>query len=215
MPDGIITEDLLAQVCPHCTNAQQWVDPLNTAMAQYEINDDRRAAAFLAQIAVESGELMHLEENLNYSPETLMRVWPGRFPTLAKAQQYARNPQALGNYVYASRLGNGDEESGDGYSFRGRGLIQLTGRGNYAQAEGEIPLAGLQDHPELLSQLASAALCAAWYWYSHGLNQLADDANRDNDEADFEAITRKINGALTGLDQRKTYWLNARHALAI
>jgi putative chitinase len=183
-------------------------------MDRFEVNDARRAAAFLAQLAHESVELTALVENLDYRAATLMRVWPKRFPTLAKAQAYEHDPEKLANYVYASRLGNGDEDSGEGYRYRGRGLIQLTGKGNYRAAGAALGLP-LEDQPELLEQPAAASLSAAWFWRSHGLNELADDDNPDNDEEDFETISIKINGGRAGLDSRKAYWHQARSALGL
>jgi putative chitinase len=210
----LITEDLLDAVVPDCPDTSIWVAPLSAAADKFEINDARRVAAFLAQIAHESNEMRATVENLNYRAATLMRVWPSRFPDLDKAQEYEKNPEKLANYVYASRLGNGDEDSGDGWSFRGRGLIQLTGRENYRAAAAALGLP-LEDQPELLEKPEGAALSAAWFWKSHGLNALADDDNPDNDEKDFETISIKINGGRAGLDARKAYWHKARAALGL
>ena len=162
--------------------------------------------------AHESGQLTRLAENLNYSAKRLMQVWPNRFPALEKAQQYERNPEKLANYVYAKRLGNGDETSGDGWRYRGRGLIQLTGRGNYRAAAQGIgqPLEG---QPELLEQPGPAALSAAWFWKSHGLNELADDRNDDNDTEDFRTVTKRINGGTVGLKERMAFWEKAKAVL--
>src|SRR6266481_4067159 len=128
----LVTEAIISAVMPKCPDVAAWVAPLNSALSRFDITDRRRAAAFLAQVAHESSELTHLIENLSYSAARLIQVWPRRFPTLKKARTYERNPEKLANYVYASRLGNGDEASGDGWRYRGRGLIQLTGRSNYA-----------------------------------------------------------------------------------
>jgi putative chitinase len=211
---ALVTASLLGDVMPDLPAAGDWLDPLNAAMDRFEINDPRRAAAFLAQIAHESNQLRSLVENLNYSAATLMRVWPGRFPTLPKAQDYERNPEKLANYVYASRLGNGDTASGDGFAYRGRGLIQLTGRGNYRAAAAAIGQP-LEEQPDLLMQPAAAALSAAWFWKSHGLNELADDDNPDNDDEDFETISIKINGGRAGMDARKAFWHKARASLGL
>jgi putative chitinase len=211
---AIITETQLKQIMPGCTNADVWTKALNEAMDKFEINTRDRAAAFLAQIAHESGELRRLVENLNYSANRLMQVWPKRFPTLEKAERYAGNPQKLANYVYADRLGNGDEASGDGWKFRGRGLIQLTGRGNYRRAAQDLGLP-LEQQPELLEQPEGAALSAAYFWRSHGLNELADDKNNDNDEEDFVTISIRINGGRAGLNERKRYWQKAKGVLGI
>ena len=202
-----LTEQQLKEIMPGCTDPAAWVAALNEAMARFDIGSSGRMAAFLAQIAHESGQLTRLSENLNYSAQRLMQVWPKRFPTMEKARQYERNPERLANNVYARRLGNGDEASGDGWRFRGRGLIQLTGLDNYRAAAQGIGLP-LEDEPDLLLQPGPAALSAAWFWKSHGLNELAD-AN-----ADFSTITRRINGGTVGLDERVAFWERAKGALA-
>jgi putative chitinase len=210
----LLSQDVLQTVVPECSNPGDWVAPLNDAMARFEINDARRAAAFLAQIAHESNELRSLTENLNYSVAGLMNTWPKRFPTVAVAEQYARNPEKTANFVYALRLGNGDADSEDGWRYRGRGLIQLTGRGNYRTAGTALGLT-LEDNPDQLAQPEAAALSAAWFWKSHGLNELADDSNPANGDEDFETISIKINGGRAGLDSRKAYWAKAKSALGI
>jgi putative chitinase len=210
----VITEAQLKQIMPTSSNTAVWIKALNEAMERFEINTPYRGAAFLAQIAHESGELGRLVENLNYSAKRLMQVWPSRFSTLAKAQHYEHNPEKLANYVYADRLGNGDEASGDGWKFRGRGLIQVTGRGNYQTAAKALGLA-LGQQPELLEQPGPAALSAAQFWQSHGLNEFADDRNNENDAADFVTISIRINGGRAGLNERKRYWQKAKSVLGI
>jgi putative chitinase len=209
-----ILETQLKQIMPTSTNTTVWIKALNEAMERFEIDTPQRAAAFLAQIAHESGELRRLVEDLNYSAKRLMQVWPKRFPTLAKTRQYERNPEKLANYVYANRLGNGDEASGDGWKFRGRGLIQVTGRGNYQTAAKALELA-LGQQPELLEQPGPAALSAAQFWQSHGLNEFADDRNNENDDADFVTISIRINGGRAGLNERRRYWQKAKSVLGI
>jgi putative chitinase len=211
MPE--LTANQLAKMMPGCSDPETWSAALNAAMAKFEINSCERMAAFLAQVAHESGQLSRLSENLNYSAKRLTQVWPNRFPTLEKAQQYEKNPEKLANYVYAKRLGNGDEASGDGWRFRGRGLIQLTGRGNYRAAAQGIGLP-LEQQPDLLVQPEAAALSAAWFWKSHGLNELSDDNNEDNDTQDFCTITKRINGGTIGLKERMAMWQEARTILA-
>jgi len=210
MPE--LTSEQLAAIMPACPDPNGWTAVLNAAMTQFDITTTPRMAAFLAQLANESGQLKRLVENLNYSAQRLMAVWPTRFPTLDKAKLYERNPEKLANYVYAKRLGNGDETSGDGWRYRGRGVIQLTGRGNYlaaAQAIGQP----LVEQPELLEQPGPAALSAAWFWKSHGLNELADDQNDDNDLEDFKTITKRINGGTVGLQDRLAFWDKAKTVL--
>ena len=208
------TEQVLKQVCPRLAAplALAWVTPLNAAARRFEITTPERLAAFLAQIAHESAELTRLEENLSYSAARLMAVWPGRFPTLTSAQPFERAPEALANRVYASRLGNGDAASGDGWRFRGRGLLQITGRGNYRTAAQAL-LLPLEAEPERLASPDVAALGAAHFWRSRGLNELADDRSGDNDDADFVRISVIINGGPNGLDERRRYWALAKAAL--
>jgi putative chitinase len=213
MPD-VITDTQLTTFLPGLSNVPQWTSALNTAMDRFEINTTRRAAAFLAQVAHESGEFQRLVENLNYSAARLCAVWPNRFATPDVAKPYERNPEALANFVYAKRLGNGDTASGDGWRFRGRGLIQLTGRGNYRSC-GVALMLPLEAEPERLETPDGAALAAAQFWQSRGLNHLADDENDDNDDADFVSITKIINGGTAGLTSRRTYWARAKTALGI
>ena len=207
-----VTEEQLKKIVPNCRNIPAWVAPLNEAMGRFDITSGDRMAAFLAQIAHESGEFNTLTENLNYSAARLQQVWPRRFPTAEKAGEYERNPEKLANYVYANRLGNGDTPTGDGWRFRGRGLIQITGRGNYRTAGQGIGL-DLEASPGLLEQPPGAALSAAHYWRSRGLNELADDRNDDNDDEDFVTISVLINGGRAGLTQRRMFWERAKGVL--
>lgn len=173
--------------------AAKWLPAIQAACDRYQINTRLRVAAFLAQIGVESAALTAVVENLNYSAQGLLATWPTRF-TEQTTTQYARQPQAIANYVYAGRNGNGPAASGDGWSFRGRGLIQITGRANYQACGLNLGL-DLVNSPALLESPANAALSAAWYWTNAGCNALADAGNT-------QAITRAINGGLTGYPQR-------------
>lgn len=198
----MITEQTLRAALPLCRDPAAWAPALSAAMARYEIDGPDRIAGFLAQTGHESGQFNRLVENLNYTtPQRLMRVWPKRFPTEASALPYVRNEPALANFVYARRLGNGDAASGDGFRYRGRGLIQITGRSNYAACGTALGL-DLLAEPDRLLDPANAALSAAWFWSSHGLNALADDRTGDDDLEDFTAITRAINGGTQGLQER-------------
>lgn len=168
-----ITEQQLLQILPNARPvAGIFVPALNRAMARWKIDSPVRQAAFLAQIGHESGQLRRLVENLNYSAEALVRTWPSRF-TAQNAGAYARQPEKIANRVYGGRMGNGPEASGDGWRYRGRGLIQLTGRDNYRAAAQALGLP-LLENPELLEQPEHAAQSAAWWWATHGLNELAD-----------------------------------------
>lgn len=168
-----ITEQQLLQILPNARPvAGVFVPALNRAMARFKIDSRVRQAAFLSQVGHESGQLRRLVENLNYSAEALVRTWPNRF-TAQTAAAYARQPEKIANRVYGGRMGNGPEASGDGWRFRGRGLIQLTGRSNYHAAAGGLGLP-LEAQPELLEQPEQAAQSAAWWWSTHGLNEMAD-----------------------------------------
>jgi putative chitinase len=209
----MITETQLRGIMPRVQRADLWLAPLNEATERFAINSPERVAAFLAQIAHESGELNRLTENLNYSAERLMAIWPKRFPDPGKAREYERNPEKLANFVYANRLGNGDVPSGDGWRYRGRGLIQVTGRGNYRSASRALGL-DFEQRPELLEEPGPAALSAAWFWSSRGLNELADDRSDDDDDEDFVLISVTINGGKAGLAERRRYWQAAKAVLA-
>lgn len=209
-----VTSSLIQAIMPKCRAPDTWAPALDKACSQFQINTPQRLAAFLAQIAHESGELNRLEENLNYSAQRLTQVWPKRFPSLAVAQAYAGNPQKLANFVYANRIGNRDEGSGDGYRYRGRGLIQLTGRANY-QAVGQAIGRDLLSTPDDLLAADGASQSAAYFWKSHLLNELADMHAGDDETEDFKTISVKINGGVAGLPQRQAYWQTARKALGI
>lgn len=208
----VFTESHLTAFLPNALQAAAWTAALSAAMDRFEINSAPRIAAFLAQVAHESAELRRVVENLNYSAKGLMRVWPKRFPTLEKALEYERQPEKLANYVYAKRLGNGDGASGDGWRFRGRGLLQITGRGNYRSCGRALELP-LENEPERLETPDVAALAAAQFWHARGLNELADDRNDDNDDEDFVRISVIINGGRVGLAERRKYWERARLAV--
>jgi putative chitinase len=213
MPE-VLSQIQLAAFLPRLPGQDAWTSALNGAMDRFEINTPARAAAFLAQVAHESTELKDLVENLSYSAKGLVATWPKRFLTLAAAQPYERQPELLANYVYAKRLGNGDTSSGDGWRYRGRGLLHVTGRGNYRACGAALSLP-LEDQPELLATPVPAALAAAQFWQSHGCNQLADDRNDDNDDEDFISITKIVNGGTIGLKSRQQYWARALTAFGI
>jgi putative chitinase len=205
-------EAVIRTVMPACKEPSLWSRYLGEATATFSITSADRLDDFLAQIAVESMELNRLTENLNYSAERLMAVWPKRFPTLQDAQRCAHNPQALAEKVYGGRMGN---QPGEGYLYRGRGLIQITGRDNYVRigillGDASIPIA-----PERLQEPRWAALSAAAYWKDRGLNELAEARAGDNAKADFLTITKAVNGGAHGLEQRQLYWTRARTALGL
>ena len=182
----------------------KWVDPLNETFERFGILTPRQQAAFIGQCGHECGNFRILEENLNYRAETLMRIWPKRFPTLEIANQYARQPKKIANMVYANRMGNRDEASGDGYRFRGRGCIQLTGSANYFHAGKALGVDFIME-PDLVATPQYAALTAGFFWHTQKLNALADTGNN-------LAITKKINGGTIGLNDRI---LHTNQALAL
>lgn len=205
----MITLEVLAHVCPDCPEdrLQHFVDPLNTACESAEINTRARIAPFIAQAAHESSELRVLEENLNYSAESLLKTFGVRFD-VATAAEYARKPERIANRAYAHKNGNGDEASGDGWLYRGRGIFQLTGRANYRACS--IAICGDSDtlltNPEFVSDPDYACASAAWYWAENKLNRWAD-------LGDFETLTAHINHAKLGLADRVGYWKRALEAL--
>ena len=172
----------------------EWVDALNATFTRFNIATPIQQASFIGQCGHECGQFKVLEENLNYRAETLMKLWKSRFPTIEIANEYARNPKKIANKVYSSRMGNRDEASGDGYRFRGRGCIQLTGHANYFYA-GQACGQDFVMEPDLVSTPIYAAMTAGWFWDTHKLN---DFANR----RDFVGMTKKINGGTIGLNDR-------------
>ena len=172
----------------------EWVDPLNECFTRFDIDTVLRQAAFIGQCGHECGNFKVLRENLNYRAATLMKLWPKRFPTLEVANQYAGQPKRIANKVYADRMGNRDEASGDGFRFSGKGCIQLTGHANYFHASKALGVDFVMD-PELVATPKYAALTAGWFWSTHKCNQLADASN-------WVGLTKVINGGTIGLDDR-------------
>ena len=205
-----MTRDMMLAAAPATdrTRVDVAVHYLNMWAAQYGIDSDLRMAHFLGQVMHESGCLSHVEENLNYSASGLLRTFPKYFNTVT-ARQYARKPQAIANRVYANRMGNGNEASGDGWRFRGRGLIQLTGKRNYqAYATSSMCNGNLMEHPEWLAKFPGAIKSALWFWQINGLSRLAD-------EDDVRAITLRINGGLNGLAERVALTSRFKQVLGI
>jgi putative chitinase len=182
-----------------------WVEPLEEVFHRYEINTPERQAAFIGQCAHESMNFTKLEENMNYSAEGLMKTWPSRFPTLESAKPYHRNPEKIANKVYAGRMGNGPEETGEGWLYHGRGLIQLTGKDNYTLAGDALNMDFIHS-PDYVLVPKYAALTAGWYWNKRGLNKEAD-------AKDFTGMTKKINGGTIGLDDRIAHIKHAQEVL--
>ena len=172
----------------------EWVDALNETFSRFNITTNNQKAMFIGQCSHESGNFRLLQENLNYKAATLMKLWPKRFPTLEVANQYAGNARAIANKVYADRMGNRDEASGDGYRFRGKGLVQLTGHSNHFHA-GKALGVDFVMQPDLVATPKYAALTAGWFWDTHKLNPPAD-------ALDYTKVTKIINGGTIGLDDR-------------
>jgi len=182
----------------------EWVDALNETFARFNLTTNNQKAMFIGQCSHESGNFRLLQENLNYKAATLMKLWPKRFPTLEVANQYAGNARAIANKVYADRMGNRDEASGDGYRFRGKGLVQLTGHSNHFHA-GKALGVDFVMQPDLVATPKYAALTAGWFWETHKLNPPAD-------ALDYTKVTKIINGGTIGLDDRIKH---VQHALAV
>jgi putative chitinase len=172
---------------------EEWLEPLNETFEKYEINTPKRQACFIGQTMHESGGFKHLVENLNYSAKGLVATWPSRFPNIEYAEEFARNPVKIANKVYSGRMGNTEE--GDGAKYIGRGLIQLTGKENYGNCGSSLGV-DLVGNPDWLSTPQYAALSAGWYWNKRNINA-------DADRMDVESMTKKINGGLIGIDDRK------------
>ena len=200
------TQAQLAQLIPGNPYVDHWYEALCTILPDYGIDTPQRVASFLAQCAHESGEFRALKENLNYRPETLRKIFPKYFPNDELARQYASKPnkqEAIASRVYANRMGNGPEESGDGYRYCGRGLIQLTGKQNY-QAFAESIETPVEELPEYLATFEGAIQSACWFWETNNLNQYADSG-------DILTMTKRINGGTIGLDDRIKHYQHALH----
>ena len=199
-----ITTQQLLQILPSAGQSTGvFVSALNTAMNHYQIVGLKRVAAFIAQIGHESGQLTRQVENLNYSAEALQRTWPSRF-SAELAADVARKPEQIANIAYGNRMGN--TAPGDGWKYRGRGLIQITGKNNY-HACGEALGLDLIAKPELLEKPQHACMSAAWFWATNGLNTLVDAGK-------FDAITQRINGGQNGSADRQVLYAKAMKVLA-
>jgi len=200
----IITQEQLTQILLGNPYVEHWCEALNKILPDYDITTPQRCAAFLAQCAHESGGFTALHENLNYKAESLMRVWPSHFSTIEIASQYANQPERIANRAYAGRMGNGPEESGDGWKFCGRGLIQLTGRDNY-QAFADSLQMDVNDVPAYLQTFEGAIASACFFWENTNLNVCAD-------AGDILLMTKKINGGTLGIEDRTARY---QHALRV
>lgn len=195
----------LAEIIKGNPNVDEWYEALVNVLPTYEINTPNRVSAFLAQCAHESGGFRTLKENLNYRADSLLKVFPKYFKTLTEAQQFERKQDKIANRVYANRMGNGTESSGDGWKYCGRGLIQLTGKSNYKAFADSIKM-DLEKVPDYLGTFEGAVKSACWFWKTNNLNQWAD-------KDDILTMTKKINGGTIGLDDRKKHYEHAKQVL--
>lgn len=200
----MISADQLSQIIPTNKEPNVWADFINELCAKYGIDTSVRLAGFIAQTAHESAEFKTLQENLNYSAAGLVKTWPKRF-TKDNSAAYAKNPEKIANKVYADRMGNGDEASGEGYKFRGRGLIQLTGKDNYTKFGASLNMTAEQAS-DYCSTQKGAFESACWYWKANNLNRFAD-------ADDILGMTKAINGGTLGLEERKSKYELAKSIL--
>lgn len=217
-----LTENTLKLIVPFIQdkNLKTFLPIFDILFPAYKINTKERVACFISQIAHESSSLNKIIENLNYSAEGLIKVFPKYFPSMELALQYQRKPEMIANKVYANRMGNGDESSGDGWKFRGRSLIHCTGKDNYRACS--LYLFGderLLKNPELLEEPENAVKAALWYWHSRKLNDIADlDKSfsiiiKGYKRNKFEYLTIKINGGLNGYADRLEFYQRAQKYL--
>jgi putative chitinase len=203
----MLTEQQLKEMIPRNKYVSYWHKALEQLLPDYDINTPKRIAAFVAQCAHESAEFTVIQENLNYKASALRRLFPKYFPTDELAEQYASKPnkqQAIANRIYANRMGNGDESSNDGFAFRGRGLIQLTGKTNVTNFADSISITP-EEAIEYLETFEGAAQSACWFWETNKLNQWADNG-------DILTLTKRINGGTIGLNDRIKHY---NHALKV
>ena len=210
--DFEFTQDILNQIVPKNPYIEHWHEAIVKILPDYEINTKLRVAAFLAQCAHESGNFRAIKENLNYRWETLRKLFPKYFPTDDLAKQYAGMPnpkkqEAIANRIYANRMSNGPEESGDGWRYCGRGLIQLTGKYNYERYAESLEIS-VEEASEHLTTFEGCVQSACWFWESNNLNQWAD-------KQDMITLTKRINGGTIGLEDRIKHYNHACHVLGI
>lgn len=206
MSKCILTLDHLKQMIKN-PYVNQWYEALEQLLPDYDINTPHRVAHFVAQCAHESNNFLFIQENLNYKAASLRKTFPKYFPTDELAAQYALKPERIANRVYANRMGNGDEASGDGWRYRGRGLIQLTGKDNYTFFAGSLGIP-VEEASEYLATFEGAAQSACFFWEQNRLNRFAD-AN------DVKGLTRAINGGQIGLEDRIKHTNHALHVMGL
>lgn len=201
----MITIDNLERILPNNNNIEDWYNSLTSIIPHYGIDTIEREAAFLAQCSHESSEFTRLHENLNYRWESLRRVFPKYFPNDTIARRYAHNQEMIASRVYGNRMGNGPEESGDGWKYKGRGIIQITGKNNYQKLADffEIDISEVVDYLETFDGAVSSA---CWYWEVNNLNRFSDNE-------DIKGLTKAINGGYIGLEDRITKYNSIKNIL--
>lgn len=201
----MLTTKIFKQAFPNCKSPDEWVEIFNQLLPVFNVTEST-VACFLAQCAHESGQFNILEENLNYSSKALLSVFPKYFNE-EQAVKFQRKPEVIGSIVYANRMGNGDVKSAEGYKFRGRGIIQLTGKDNYRK----FSLFAFEDErlledPSIVTQKKFAALSAFWFWKTNSLNAVYEKGG-------LLAVTKRINGGTNGLEDRKKYYEKLKELL--
>ena len=202
-----LTLDQLRQLLPKNPYVNQWHKALSQLLPDYEITTPQRIASFIAQCAHESGNFVFLTENLNYKAESLLKVFPKYFKDMATAKAYEKKPEKIANKIYADRMGNGNEASGDGYKYLGRGLIQLTGKTNYTWFAASLEISP-EEAAEYTQTFEGAAQSACWFWETNKINQWADTG-------DILTMTKRINGGTIGLADRQKHYAHALHVLGV
>ena len=203
----MLSANQFSRLFPNCKDPEGWVEAMNEVFPKYDIDTPQRIAAFIAQCGHESGGWRVFSENLNYSAKALDAVFGKYFKRAGRdANEYARQPEKIANVVYANRMDNGDTDSGDGWRYRGRGPIQLTGKANYTAFSKDMDVDAV-DNPDLVSDDKEVALMSAiWYWNKNNLNRYADSG-------DIKTMTKRINGGYIGLEDRIHHWKAALAAM--
>lgn len=207
MSNFILSKEQLNELIKGNPYVDYWHHAMELCLPDYDINTPQRVAAFVAQCAHESAGFKFLKENLNYRAASLRKVFPKYFPDDAIAARYAGKPEMIANRVYGGRMGNGPEESGDGFRYCGRGLIQLTGKINYNNFAMSIETP-VEEIPDYLQTFEGAVQSACWFWETNNLNKWADSG-------DIKELTRRINGGYIGLEDRIKHYNHALHVLGV
>ena len=203
----MLTAEQFSELFPNCKDPDGWVDAMNEVFPEYEIDTPQRIAAFIAQCGHESGGWRTFSENLNYSAKALDAVFGKYFVRAGRdAEEYARQPEKIANVVYANRMDNGDTDSGDGWRYRGRGPIQLTGKANYTAFSEDMDVDAVDDPDQVSEDKKIALMSAIWFWNKNGLNKYADSG-------DIKTMTKRINGGYIGLEDRIHHWEMALEAM--